>query len=196
MADASLRERKKQKTREALEEAAIRLFLEKGYSATSIEDIAGDADVSRRTFFRYFGSKEGVLFGDADLQGEAVLQALMAQPRDVPPLVAFRDAVVELSRVMESDQEAILKKQRVIVGTLELRTRASEISRQWRGRFAQAVATRAGRAEPEDDDGIIAGVAIAVLSAAVEDWVAAGGRDDLIERLRRAFDVVCEAPNS
>ncbi|HJR46282.1 MAG TPA: TetR family transcriptional regulator [Actinomycetota bacterium] len=195
MADASLRERKKQKTREALEEAAIRLFLEKGYSGTSIEDIASEAEVSRRTFFRYFGSKEGVIFADADQQGAAMVQALLAQPRDVPPLNAYRDAIVALSQVVASDQEAILAKQKVVMNTFELRTRASEIARQWRGRFAETLATRAGRDQPDESDGILAGVAIAVLTAAIEDWVAAGGRDDLIERLRRAFDVVCEEPS-
>lgn len=195
MADeASLRERKKRKTREALREAAVALFAEKGYGRTSIEEIASAADVSRRTFFRYFGSKEGVIFADAGAQGEAVIQALLAQPLDAVPLVAFRDAVVALAAAVQADQESILASQRLIVGTLELRTRAAEIAREFRSELAGAFATRGSRAEPNEADGILAGVAIAVLTAALEDWVAAGGRDDLADRLRRSFDIVCEAP--
>lgn len=195
MADeASLRERKKQKTREALREAAVALFAEKGYSRTSIEEIALAADVSRRTFFRYFGSKEGVIFADADAQGVAIIQALLAQPRNVAPLVAFRDAVVGLAAAVEAEQEAILASQRVVVGTLELRTRAAEIARQFRSQLAGAFATRGDRSEPNEADAILAGVAIAVLTAALEDWVAAGGSDDLADRFQRSFDVVCEEP--
>lgn len=194
--DTSLRERKKQRTREALREAAIRLFAEKGYSRTSIEDIASAAEVSRRTFFRYFGSKEGVIFADADEQGAAILQALAAQPRALAPLVAFRDAVVGLAGAVQDEQASILMTQRVVGGTLDLRTRASEMARQWRGELARAFAARADRADPNEADAILAGVAIAVVSAAMEDWVAAGGRDDLGDRLRRSFDVVCEPPAS
>ena len=196
MPGTSLRERKKQKTREALREAAIRLFAERGYTRTSIEDIASAADVSRRTFFRYFGSKEGVIFADADEQGVAMIQALLAQPRELAPLVAFRDGVVGLAAAVQPEQESILAMQRILVETLELRTRASELAREWRGELAQAFAERAGRTDPDDSDGILAGVAIAVLTAALEDWVRAGGRDDLAGRFRRSFDVVCENPNS
>src|SRR5687768_17616917 len=93
MAD-SLRERKKEQTRLALKEAAIRLFVENGYTATSIEDIASAADVSRRTFFRYFGSKEGVIFAEADQTGAAVVAGLLAEPSEKSPLVAYRDVIV------------------------------------------------------------------------------------------------------
>src|SRR5918992_5924968 len=71
-----LRERKKQRTREQIVEAAMRLFAERGYQATTIADIAEAADVAPRTFFSYFPSKEAVVFHKVDRDLEGLASAL------------------------------------------------------------------------------------------------------------------------
>ena len=71
-----LRERKKQRTREQIIEAAMRLFAERGYQATTIADIATAADVAPRTFFSYFPSKEAVVFHNVDRNLEGLASAL------------------------------------------------------------------------------------------------------------------------
>ncbi|KAB8185193.1 TetR family transcriptional regulator [Nonomuraea phyllanthi] len=75
-ADVGLRERKKVRTRRALVEAAIRLFDEKGYERTTVDEIAAAAEVSPRTFFTYFGSKEDVLFLQAEDRLDQLVEAV------------------------------------------------------------------------------------------------------------------------
>src|SRR5260370_17036271 len=87
------RDRKKSETRQALREAAHRLFAEKGFSRTTIDDIAEAADVSRRTFFRYYDSKDDLLRADvADLL-PVMLAALRRRPAEEPPLAAILNAL-------------------------------------------------------------------------------------------------------
>ena len=76
-----------------LELIALRLFTEQGFHETPIEQIAAEAGVSRRTFFRYFSSKSSVLWGEFDAEVEAIRAALAAVPATVPMMDAIRQAV-------------------------------------------------------------------------------------------------------
>jgi AcrR family transcriptional regulator len=98
---AGRRERKKQRTREALVDSAFRLFAEKGFEATTVEEIADAVDVSSRTFFRYFASKEDVLLTFQDEQFCAVREAFAARPADEPVITAIRHAAVSVIRGFE-----------------------------------------------------------------------------------------------
>ncbi|MDL4821319.1 TetR family transcriptional regulator [Actinomadura opuntiae] len=95
------RERKKQRTREALVDAAFTLFAEKGFDATTVEEIADAVDVSSRTFFRYFASKEDVALTFQEEQTRAVMTALAERPPDEPIMTALRRTVVEIARACE-----------------------------------------------------------------------------------------------
>src|SRR3954467_3671196 len=98
---AGRRKRKKQRTREALIDAAFRLFQEKGFEATTVEEIADEVDVSSRTFFRYFASKEDVVLTFQEEQFAATLEALAARPADEPVMTALRNAAVATIRACE-----------------------------------------------------------------------------------------------
>jgi AcrR family transcriptional regulator len=90
-----LRERKKAKTRAALQEHALRLFREQGYEATTVDEIADAAEVSPSTFFRYFPTKEDVVLYDA--LDPLLLEAFEAQPADLSPVGALRATMREVS---------------------------------------------------------------------------------------------------
>ena len=88
------RERKKHQTREALRDSARRLFAERGFAATTIQQITDDADVSERTFFRYFDSKEDLLLPDLVDLFESVERAIRSRPADEPPLTSILEAIL------------------------------------------------------------------------------------------------------
>ncbi|MEU6577412.1 TetR family transcriptional regulator [Streptomyces sp. NPDC046805] len=90
-----LRERKKQRTRDALLRAALELFTTQGYERTTVDEIAEAVDVSQRTFFRYFASKEDVAFFVPRLAEAHYVEAVHARPPHEAPLEALRRAVLE-----------------------------------------------------------------------------------------------------
>ncbi|MFG2137557.1 TetR/AcrR family transcriptional regulator [Streptomyces sp. NPDC048650] len=101
-----LRERKKQRTRDALIRAALELFTEQGYEATTIDEIAEAVDVSQRTYFRYFANKEEVVFAVQEMVEARFLEELRGRPATEAPLTALRRAVMtawdEIGSAIES----------------------------------------------------------------------------------------------
>lgn len=94
MARTGLRERKKEQTRVDLIEAAVELFQEKGYEETTVEDIVERANYSRSTFFRYFGNKEDVLFGDLPERLKMMVESLQDAGVEGDPLKRAREAII------------------------------------------------------------------------------------------------------
>jgi AcrR family transcriptional regulator len=101
------RERKKRQTREALVHAALELFDAKGYEQTAVREITDAVDVSERTFFRYFASKEDLALSFARDWTDTMLKSLEARPASEEPLTAMRAAFREsvLAQAIDSDGE-------------------------------------------------------------------------------------------
>ena len=126
---AGLRERKKEKTRQALASAAMRLFAERGYEATTVADIAAAAEVSTRTFFAYFPSKEDVFFTGTQERLDLVREVFAAQGGALPPLTAMRatlDQIIETTSgdLFAPDRDIRL---RLLIERPELRARGTEL---------------------------------------------------------------------
>jgi len=162
---AGLRERKKAKTRAAIREHALRLFRERGYSATTVEQIAAAAEVSPATFFRYFPTKEDVVLQD-DLD-VITLEALEAQPAELGPIAAMRAATKSMLAILSPEDLARLGETvELSMSVPEVRARAVDEFTRTIDMVACALATRAGR-DPDDFAARnVAGAIVGVIMAA------------------------------
>ncbi len=100
---AGRRDRKKQATRRALRNAALQLVAERGFECVTVEDIAEVADVSTRTFFNYFPSKESAVIGADPERIEELQASLLARPLSEPPLQALRWVTVEYAAAIDEE---------------------------------------------------------------------------------------------
>ena len=147
---AGRRDRKKSETREALRAAAHRLFAEKGFSSTTINDITDAADVSRRTFFRYFDSKDDLLRTDvADLL-PVMLAALRSRPAGEPPLMAILAALRTL--IGPDGPPALAEGLASPVGGIRARLSLLRLLAEWEQGIADTLLARAGLDSPDQDD--------------------------------------------
>ncbi len=168
-----LRERKKAKTRALIQEQAVRLFLEQGYEATSVEQIAEAAEVSPSTIFRYFPTKPDlVVYDDLDA---VMIAAYRAQPPEVGVIGALRGAMRTTFENLASSDIALQVERATLLGTVpELRSAMlGELVRTMH-EIAALVAERSGL--PPDDDRVIA-LAGAVIGISIGAWFESGGPD-------------------
>ncbi|MEV5568905.1 TetR family transcriptional regulator [Spirillospora sp. NPDC052269] len=192
------RERKKQATREALLDAAFRLFGEKGYEATTVEEIADAVDVSARTFFRYFASKEDVALTTQEEQFYAVLDAFARRPPEESVLTAIRTAGTLLVEALEADgrdgrpMSRFDCLMRLTEESPALRAGSMERTRRKNDEMTRVIAVRMG-ADPETDlrPRMFAAMAsTAFMVAAEAHRTGLGGFDSFADALDAAFEVL------
>jgi AcrR family transcriptional regulator len=163
---AGRRDRKKNETRQALREAAHRLFAEKGFAQTTIDDITEAADVSRRTFFRYYDSKDDLLRSDvADLL-PVMLAALRARPADEPPLAAILAA---LRTLIGPDGPPSVAQSLADPAVTGFRARLSMVRMlaQWEQGIADMLLARAGIDSPSEEERLRATVTACAATSAL-----------------------------
>jgi AcrR family transcriptional regulator len=185
----SLRERKKQRTRRTIQAQALRLFTENGFQATTIEEIAAAADVAPRTLFRYFPTKEEIVFWS---EYPPTLAGLVsARPADEPAVQALRHGIVDgLTSFYDQDREQQLERLRLAFRTPALQPRMRQQQAHWAGELAGILAHRLG-AHPDDLE--IRAIAAAIAAAvwvATEHWQAQDGQGALSTLIDRALDTV------
>lgn len=188
-----LRELKKQRTRDLLLRSALELFTEHGYEETTVDDIAEAADVSQRTFFRYFSSKEDVAFALQDEVEARFFDAVVARPADESPMRALRNALDSTwASIGEAIQEVVplsvyLRMWQVIETTPVLVAVHMWRSTEMEGRLAAVFAEREGldlRSDPRPQ--VLVASFSGVMRAAGRQWGC--GPDITVEAARHQIE--------
>jgi AcrR family transcriptional regulator len=170
-----------------LEAVALALFETRGFDAVTVEEIASAAQISVRTFYRYFPAKDDVLQVQIDRRSEALRVALAARPADEPPLQSLRIALAEavatedpaLGRRWISVVASTPVVLRGVIGGIQIKTQA--VMREF-------FATRLGQRSDDLAPTILAAAAGGVIQAAHTQWFTRGG--DLVAALSEALDVL------
>lgn len=173
-APVGLRERKRQRTRAAVQAAALELFARQGYDATTCEQIAAAAEVSPATFFRYFPTKEDVVL--ADEYDELMRALLHDRPPGESPVVAVRRSLAAgLAAIYPADVETIRERLRLVLSVPALRARRYDQLRDMETLLAGELAGRMGATADDLEVRVVARAIAAAATVAVEDWAEHGG---------------------
>jgi AcrR family transcriptional regulator len=181
-APVGLRERKRERLRERLIDVAVELFTERGFEATTIDQIAAAADVSRRNYFRYFRTKEDAVLAWLDGHAEAVADRVWRRPATEPPIAAATAAVAA-----ELDLISALPGRLATIGRLfrqspTLRTQYLGHMELVRHAIARSVAARIGEEPNALVPTLIGAFFSGTIPAVVDAWIDDGATDSLSER--------------
>ncbi|MFC4036770.1 TetR family transcriptional regulator [Streptomyces polygonati] len=189
-----LRERKRLRTRRALADTALRMFTEKGFEATTLEELVEEAEVSKSTFFRAFPAKEAAAIEAEAQVWTACLTALEARELSGVVLAELRETLTRTAAALEPDWDRrYVATRRLILTAPAL---LAYVDHYRTGVERQVVAQLSGKLGLDADDlrlQVLAELTTTAWSVAARDWVrhdARGGRTALVERLHGAFDAV------
>jgi AcrR family transcriptional regulator len=187
-----LRELKKARTRESLRLHALRLFGQQGYDATTLEQVAVAADVSPRTLYRYFPTKEDLVF--ADDHDPWLLELLRLRHPDEPDLVAVREAIRGgMSKLDDEAERAAAARLRFAMTTPALRTRAMAEQLRASEEIARVLAERNHLTAPDLGCRAVATAALGAVWAALESWAVAERAGPMADAVTRGVDAVIDA---
>ncbi|GAA2742500.1 TetR family transcriptional regulator [Kitasatospora cinereorecta] len=192
----------RQQMRQDLATAAMELFATQGYEETTVDQIAAAAGVARRTFFRYFRSKEEAIFPDHDDTLVRVADLLASAEPEEHPLDVVCRGIKEVLRMYASTPGVSVARYQLIRQVPALREREIAVvaryerlfTRYLLGRFDAAEETPPGWQRGGDDDSMLAEVSAAAVVAAhnhvLRRWLRAGGHGDVEAQLDHSFDVI------
>jgi AcrR family transcriptional regulator len=187
-ATLGLRQRKRQQTRERLTRAAMALFLERGFEATTLDDIAAAADISRRSFFHYFASKEDVVFAWHEEITAALIEAVAARPAGESMLTAAENAISAMASQLEPGEAVAMAQLKRDNPALQARDQVKyeKLERA----LADALGNRAGRSSEQLEARLVAMIATGAMRIGGELWAAEGAHENPEALVKRTFSAI------
>jgi AcrR family transcriptional regulator len=186
----SRRSEHKTRTRHALRTAALELFAAKGYDDTTTEEIADRAGVSARTFFRYFPTKESVLWAGEYDWVQTFTTIFLDQPADLRDIEAMRASFVSAAASLTRGRRFLGLYQRAVASSPTLRGRAQDHREDNVRALAKVVAERRGLTEVDKGCRLLAALGILVYTTALDRWLAGPASNDLAHLIEAEFDLL------
>jgi mycofactocin system transcriptional regulator len=185
--------RRRATSRAELEQTAFTLFTARGFDATTVDEIAAAAGIGRRTFFRYFPSKNDIPWGAFEDELERMRVRLKASPPEIPLMDAIRVALIDFNRVAPAQVPLHRRRMELILRVPTLLAHSTLRFTAWREVVAEFVAERTGRRPDDLAPQAIAHAVLGVAIAAYEHWLDDPGSDlgtlldDAMRQLAGAF---------
>ena len=168
-----------------LEQAALELYIERGFEQTTVAEIAARAGLTERTFFRHFADKREVLFAGADMLQDLLVSTVASAPDSAAPIDAVAAALEAAGAVLQERREYARRRQAVIAANAGLQERELIKLASLASALADALRRR-GVTDPAAS--LTAEAGIAVFKIAFERWVSETGEADLPQLLRASLD--------
>ncbi|SCB21772.1 transcriptional regulator, TetR family [Bradyrhizobium shewense] len=183
-----LRQRKRQQTRERLTRAAMTLFLERGFEATTIDDIAAAAEMSRRSFFHYFASKEDVVAAWQENAASALVAEVVVRPADESMLTAAENAIAAAVKRLDPAEAAAMSRLKRDNPALQARDQLKyeKLERALAEGLAQRARTKSDRLQAR----LVAMIATGAMRVGGESWIGEGAREKPEAFVKRTFDAI------
>jgi AcrR family transcriptional regulator len=177
--------------RSYLSEVALRLLTDRDFESVTVDEIASAAGLSRRSFFRYFASKEDVVFQFLDQMAERLRDAIVARPRVESPLAAVHAALRPQVAAYVADADRTLALVRLLQRSPALRARELESRQRLRELVAEAIARRLDLDHRADlRPRLLAGIALVPFDVAITRWVEGLSGDDVHAILDAAIEAL------
>lgn len=179
------------RVRETIADTAVRLFLEQGFEETTIDEIAAEAGVSRRTYFRYFATKDDAILEYIALLADRITCALESRPAGEPGLRALQNAMREVLVDEVQDTPLARALTRLIVGTPSLRCRQLGINARMETRVAGILAARLGLPAVDTTASLVAALGADALDLGTQRWLEHTDDDTgLVAEIDAVFDAI------
>jgi AcrR family transcriptional regulator len=186
----TLRERKRRQTRQRIADAAMSLFLERGFDAATVEDIAAAADVSKRSFFDYFPTKEDVVAAWQDEFGAVLCAAIAARPPQEPMATAVQTALIESVSAMTDQRNLAIAE--LICATPALKARDHLKYARLEDQLAAALLAREGSGGDAFRARLFAMLTVGALRVAGETWREREDKPPLGDFARETFQTMLD----
>lgn len=183
-----LRERKRRERRQAIETAAIGLFENAGFDATTIDDIARAVDIAPRTFFSYFATKEDVVLADYADRLHRIITELASRPATEPPWAALGAAFAAVAADYQTERDQIRRRFSIMASSPSVFARSLALQASWEDSLTDVLTERSGAATDDPTPRLLAAAALAAMRASLQHWLRTGQTTALPGHISAAFD--------